>query len=196
MSGAVYVFAPDKVTYLNVPVLPFLVADLLEQLVRLLEPAGGFGSNAQRPVRASFVVASRRTLGHGLHSTAGSQAGQGQQSSGQAHLPRSHESDPFLASRPARCQRESDSSVLTAGGGEPSQPATIRCSCRFWRRWRSYPLTRSAVKTWLPRPRSGPVFRAEALGGMVSDMALADGEAIRRGLDPAVYWGTRCAPAS
>ena len=24
MSGAVYVFAPDKVTYLNVPVLPFL----------------------------------------------------------------------------------------------------------------------------------------------------------------------------
>jgi hypothetical protein len=45
------------------------------------------------------------------------------------------------------------------------------------------------VKTWLPRPRSGPVFRAEALGGMVSDMALADGEAIRRGLDPAVYSG-------
>jgi len=24
MSGAVYVFAPDKVTYLNVPLLPFL----------------------------------------------------------------------------------------------------------------------------------------------------------------------------
>jgi hypothetical protein len=42
--------------------------------------------------------------------------------------------------------------------------------------------TRSAVQTWLAAAEisAGPVFRAEALGSMVSDMALAEGEAIRR----------------
>jgi hypothetical protein len=63
------------------------------------------GQGAQRPVRdrlgiqfrlalPPLVVAGRRMLGHGLHSAAGSEAGQGQQNSGQTHLPGSIEGDP------------------------------------------------------------------------------------------------------
>jgi hypothetical protein len=52
-----------------------------------------------------LVVASRRTFGHGLHSTAGSQAGSAEQRSGA--FSGVQESDQVLASRPGRCQRES-----------------------------------------------------------------------------------------
>jgi integrase len=63
-----------------------------------------------------------------------------------------------------------------------------------------------AVQTWLATAEisAGPVFRAVALGGRVSDMALADDSAARIvkryaarvGLDPAVYSGHSLRAAS
>ena len=63
-----------------------------------------------------------------------------------------------------------------------------------------------AVQTWLAAAEisAGPVFRAVALGGRVSDVAITDDSAARIvkryaaavGLDPAIYSGHCCALAS
>ena len=69
MSGAVYVFAPDKVTYLNVPVLPFLKVISswglgLREIIEAQAASQGTQANHERPEPATSAAGSIRAVTH------------------------------------------------------------------------------------------------------------------------------------